>query len=112
MPIIPKVNPFSKSNPDTGFGVQANRIGGRFINKDGSFNVKKDGFSVWKTVSFYSYLMSVPPLNFSAIILLFYVAMNVIFTCLYIVAGTEQLQGFLQVTEWGRIQEIFFFSTE
>lgn len=112
MAIRPKVNPFSKANPDTGFGVQANRLGGRFINKDGSFNLRKDGWPFWKRLSIYSYLMDLSPLKFSAIIVLFYIVMNLLFTGLYLIAGHEQLQGFAENSEWGKIKETFFFSTE
>jgi inward rectifier potassium channel len=112
MPIIPKVNPFSKSNPDTGFGVEANRIGGRFINKDGSFNLRKVGIPIWKRMSIYSYLMEVSAFSFSAIILTFYIVINVLFTAMYLSVGLNQLQGFLAVNEWDKIKEIFFFSTE
>ena len=112
MAIIPKVNPFSKTNPDTGFGVQANRIGGRFVNKDGSFNLKKDGLPLWKRLSIYSYLMDLSVLAFLGIILVFYIVINILFTGLYVLAGLDELQGFLAITEWGKIKEIFFFSTE
>jgi inward rectifier potassium channel len=112
MAIIPKVNPFSKSNPDTGFGVQANRLGGRFVNKDGSFNLRKDGLPLWKRLSIYSYLMDLSVIKFSGVILLFYVVINLVFTSLYLLAGDHQLQGFLATNRWGRIQEVFFFSTE
>lgn len=112
MAIIPKVNPFSKTNPDTGFGVQANRLGGRFVNKDGSFNLRKDGLPLWKRLSIYSYLMDISRLSFLGIILLFYIVANLGFTALYLAAGHDQLQGFVSTTEWGKIKEIFFFSTE
>jgi inward rectifier potassium channel len=112
MAIRPKVNPFSKANPDTGFGVQANRLGGRFINKDGSFNLKKDGWPFWKRLSIYSYLMDLSPLKFSVIIVSFYVVINLLFTGLYLLAGHHQLQGFEEGSEWGMIKETFFFSTE
>lgn len=109
MAIVPKVNPFSKTNPDTGFGVQANRIGDRFVNKDGSFNLRKDGLPLWKTLSIYSYLMELSVLKFLAIILLFYIVMNFGFTGLYLLTGPDELQGILAVTHWDRIKEIFFF---
>lgn len=112
MAIIPKVNPFSKSNPDTGFGVQANRIGGRFVNKDGSFNLRKDGLPLWKRLSIYSFLMEQSVLSFAGTILLFYILINLLFTGLYLFAGDDELQGFLAVSRWGKIKEIFFFSTE
>jgi inward rectifier potassium channel len=112
MPSNKKINPFSKSNPDTGFGVQAAQIGGRFINKDGTFNLRKEGLSLWKRVSLYSQLLNLSWLQFFGIILLFYLAVNIFFTLLYIMAGARQLQGLLAVTEWGKIKEIFYFSTQ
>jgi inward rectifier potassium channel len=112
MAIVPKVNPFSKTNPDTGFGIQANRLGGRFVNKDGSFNLKKEGLPLWKQLSIYSYLMDLSRLNFFGIILLFFIVINLVFTGLYVLAGISELQGYLAATEWGKIKEIFFFSTE
>jgi inward rectifier potassium channel len=112
MAIVPKVNPFSKTNPDTGFGVEANRIGGRFVNKDGSFNLRKDGLPFWKRLSIYSLLMDLSLFKFSVVILLFYVVMNLMFTFLYLLAGPDQLEGFIELGEWGRIKETFFFSTE
>ena len=33
-----------KANDDTGFGGNPDNYGGRFVNRDGSFNVKKEGF--------------------------------------------------------------------
>ncbi len=112
MAIIPKVNPFSKTNPDTGFGVEGNRIGGRFVNKDGSFNLQKDGLPLWERLSIYSYLMDMPLLTFLVIIIVFFIVINTLFTGLYLLAGTNELQGFLATTNWGKIKEVFFFSTE
>lgn len=112
MAITPKVNPFSKTNPDTGFGVQANRIGGRFVNKDGSFNLRKDGLPLYKRLSIYSYLMDLSIVTFLVIILVFYIIINIIFTGLYIAGGIEQLEGLLGKTQWEKIKEVFFFSTE
>lgn len=112
MPSAKKVNTFSKSNPDTGFGVQANQIGGRFVNKDGSFNMRKEGLPLLERISFYSNLLELTKTQFFCFILLFYLVANIIFTMLYLLAGYNELQGLLSHTLWGRIKEIFFFSTE
>ena len=32
-----------KDNNDTGFGGNPDNYGGRFVNRDGSFNVRKEG---------------------------------------------------------------------
>lgn len=112
MPSVKKVNTFSKSNPDTGFGVQANQIGGRFVNKDGSFNMRKEGLPLLNRLSLYSNLLELTWAQFFGFILLFYLVANIIFTMLYLMAGHNELQGLLSHTLWGRIKEIFFFSTE
>lgn len=107
-----KINVSSKANPDTGFGVQAGQIGGRFVNKDGSFNMRKEGIPPLDRISFYSNLLELSWTRFFAFILLFYLTANVVFTILYLLAGYHQLQGLLAATAWGRVKEIFFFSTE
>ena len=95
-----KINPFSKSNPDTGFGTQATNIGGRFVNKDGSFNLKKQGIPFLKRVSFYSYLLELSWFKFLSIIVGFYLLINIIYTAVYLLIGYNQLQGFLSTTNW------------
>lgn len=107
-----RVNPFSKSNPDTGFGNQPGQIGGRFMNKDGSFNLRKEGVSFLRRSSFYSYLLELSWLKFIGLILLFYLLVNMVFTVAYLVIGESQLQGLISTTFWGRIREVFYFSTQ
>ncbi|MDQ6609649.1 MAG: ion channel [Bacteroidota bacterium] len=106
-----KINPGSKSNPDTGFGNQAN-VGGRFVNKDGSFNLKKQGWPYLKRVSFYSYLLELSWPQFLGIIFLFYLLINAIFSAIYLLIGQDELQGFHTFTQWGHIREVFYFSTQ
>lgn len=106
-----KINAQSKPNPDTGFGVQPT-VGGRFVNKDGSFNVKKQGFHYLKRISFYSYLLEFSWAKFFLFILLFFLAVNLLFTVLYLLNGMEGLTGFYSTTKWGRIRELFYFSTQ
>jgi inward rectifier potassium channel len=112
MPSTKKINAHSKANPDTGFGVQASQIGGRFVNKDGTFNLRKEGLTLLERISFYSNLLEISWLKFFAFILLYYLVANIVFTMLYLVAGHDQLQGLISTTLEGRVKEIFFFSTE
>lgn len=107
-----KINTSSKANPDSGFGVQANQIGGRFVNKDGSFNMRKEGLPLLGRISFYSNLLELSWTKFFMFIILFYLTANIVFTILYLLAGFDQLQGLLATTMWGRVKEVFFFSTE
>lgn len=107
-----KINGRVKSNPDTGFGTQAGHIGGRFINRDGSFNLRKTGWPIWKRISVYSYLLETSWLKFLTIILLFYFLAAVFFTSLYVLTGVNELHGMVATTKWGKIKEAFFFSTQ
>ncbi len=112
MTALKKINPFSKSNPDTGFGVQGNQIGGRFVNKDGSFNLRKDGMPLWEKLSIFSWLLELSWTKFFCFIIFSYLIENFFFTFLYLLAGTDGLEGFVGVTQWDKMKEVFFFSTE
>jgi inward rectifier potassium channel len=107
-----KINPVSKTNPDTGFGVQASQIGGRFVNKDGSYNLRKEGLSFFKRVSVYSQLLELSWWQFLGVIVAFYLLVNVLFTSLYVLIGHDQIQGLVAPTYWGRVRELYFFSTQ
>jgi inward rectifier potassium channel len=51
-------------------------------------------------------------MKFIAIILLFYLLVNMIFAAAYLAIGENQLQGLISTTFWGRIREVFYFSTQ
>jgi len=107
-----KYNPQLKANNDTGFGSNPSAYGGRFINKDGSFNLKREGISFLDRISIYQKMISVPRWKFIAIILLFFFAANVLFTAAYLLTGINGLQGMQNASQWGRIKEVFYFSTQ
>ncbi|MFN5648749.1 MAG: hypothetical protein ACK458_14635, partial [Sphingobacteriales bacterium] len=85
------INPSLEKNPNSGFGVQANQIGERFINKDGTFNITRTGLPRWETLSLYSYMQRVHWFKFLLIILASYFTLNVLFTLGYVLIGVEQL---------------------
>src|SRR4051794_16557892 len=107
-----KINPFSRTNPDTGFGTQPTQIGGRFINKDGSFNLRQEGLPFFKRYSIYSQLLSLSSIQFLLLILGFFFLVNIFFTSLYLLVGVDQIHGLLATKPWGKVKEIFFFSTQ
>lgn len=107
-----KINRNAKTNNDTGFGTQTTSVGGRFINKDGSFNLQKRGLPFLRRISFYSYLLEFSWPKFLIIIVLFYLLINVLFTLLYTMVGLGELTGFHTNTTAGRVREVFYFSTQ
>ncbi|HEX4850240.1 MAG TPA: ion channel, partial [Puia sp.] len=107
-----RVNPFSKINNDTGFGTNPNDYGGRFINKDGSFNLRKEGMTFLDRFSIFHTMLNLPRWKFITLIVIFYLVINFIFACIYFLIGSDQLQGIIGKTPMAIFKELYFFSTE
>ena len=105
------INPFSKVNNDTGFGSNPN-YGGRFINRDGTFNVKKEGHPFWERFSVFHTFLTLSTSGFATVIITCFIAINLAFTFLYVLAGPREFQGLLGTTSWAYFKELFFFSAQ
>lgn len=101
-----------KSNEDTGFGTNPDNYGGRFVNRDGTFNVRKEGIPFFRRFSLYHTMLNIPTWKFYGALFAFYLSVNFIFGCIYFFIGSDQFQGVLAKTSWGIFKELFFFSTE
>jgi inward rectifier potassium channel len=99
-------------NQDTGFGEKPSEMGGRMVNKDGSFNIKRIGIGLGDRVSGYQSMLTMPRWRFLGIIFLFYLLINSFFTLLYWLAGPSGLVGIENENSLGRLEELFFFSTQ
>ncbi len=112
MALHKKINPFSKQNEDTGFGNKSFEAGGRFINKDGTYNIVKEGMPFFTRFSLFHDMLNLPRGKFIMVILLFYVATNIMFTLIYFFIGSSQLSGLEGGSNWNLFKEMFFFSTQ
>jgi inward rectifier potassium channel len=101
-----------KSNEDTGFGTNPDNYGGRFVNRDGTFNVRKEGIPFLQRFSLYHSMLNMPIWKFYGTLFAFYLSVNFIFCCVYFFIGADQFQGILSKSQWGIFKELFFFSTE
>jgi inward rectifier potassium channel len=100
-------------NLDLGFGsVVARESRQRFLNKDGSFNVRREGLSFWQELSPYHYLISISWPKFLSLLALSYLLANMLFAFLYLGCGNDALTGFRTSPELGRFGIAFFFSVE
>jgi inward rectifier potassium channel len=100
-------------NQDTGFGERSTDMGGRMVNKDGSFNIRRIGIHVHNRVSNYQNMLTMKRWQFLIVILLVYLLINSLFTALYWLSGPEGLQGVdYQQDTWGQLKQLFFFSTQ
>ncbi|HLK29077.1 MAG TPA: ion channel [Puia sp.] len=107
-----RISPSLKINNDTGFGTSTTNVGGRFVNKDGSFNMRKEGLPVWERFSIFHKMLTMPRWKFISIVIIFYLAVNLLFSLLYYFVGPEEFQGMIAQTPWQKFKEIYFFSTE
>jgi len=98
---------------NTGFGANSNAEGGRLVNPDGSINLKKTGFAIWKRISIYHSLLRMKRSHFFLAILVFYTGINIIFAAIYFAIGVEHLSGIDQSrSTFDEVMSAFFFSSQ
>ncbi|MBI2730572.1 MAG: transporter [Sphingobacteriales bacterium] len=112
MAVFNRINPFSKLNDDTGLSNKGNINGGRFINRDGTYNLHKKGWPFWDRYSIFYTMINLPLWQFITVIFLFFVIINFLYTGIYLLLGAEQFTGLLATSGWNLFKEIYFFSTE
>ncbi|HET7000460.1 MAG TPA: ion channel [Puia sp.] len=101
-----------KDNNDTGFGGNPDNYGGRFVNRDGSYNVRKEGIPFYQRFSLFHSMLNMPSWRFFGTLFTFYLTVNFIFGCIYYFIGPGQFVGVLASSQWQFFKEMFFFSTE
>ncbi len=100
-------------NKDLGLGsrvAQQSRV--RFLNRDGSFNVLRKGFSFFRSQNIYHALLSMSWLKYQAIIIIYYFVANIFFASAYLLCGEDALHGSQAVTPTEKFFEAFFFSVQ
>src|SRR5437899_4086905 len=79
---------------DLGFGSvvsQEQKI--RLLNRDGSFNVSREGLSVWTSLSTYHALLTTSWTKFISLITIGYLLINALFAIAYFLCGTGALEN-------------------
>ncbi|MEY3450891.1 MAG: hypothetical protein RL711_716 [Bacteroidota bacterium] len=84
----------------------------RFINKDGSFNITRSGIPYLRLQNIYHDLITMSWLRFSAVALGYYLVVNTLFTCMYLLTGVHHLAGVEAYTLSDKFYEAFFFSAQ
>ena len=72
---------------ELGFGSNAKGKSTRFVNKDGSFNVKRIGLTAIQNLHIYHTLIEMSWLKFAIVTLSFYTLINILFAFLYVLVG-------------------------
>ncbi|HTA27138.1 MAG TPA: ion channel [Bacteroidia bacterium] len=107
-----KISSLLQANNDTGFSNKSDTASARFVNKDGSFNIRKTGLGFLNRFSIFQFMLTIPRWKFMGIILAFYIIINLLFTSIYLLVGTDQLQGMIGAAPWVKFKEVYFFSTQ
>jgi inward rectifier potassium channel len=95
---------------DLGFGAVVSRESRkRLLNRDGSFNVFREGLSYAKSLSLYHALLTISWARFYLLVSAAFVAVNAIFATAYLACGPSALSGLetgAASTQW--VREFFF----
>jgi len=100
LPLITK-----ETEKDLGFGsVVARESRRRLLNRDGTFNVTREGLGLFHELNVYHWLLTMRWSSFLALLSALYVFVNCIFAVAYLLCG----QGALQSPPTGRPEGVFF----
>ncbi len=98
---------------DLGFGSV---VGGfnekRLLNRDGTFNQRRQGLSFLTSLSFYHYFLTITWPRFFGLVVGAYLGANVVFALAYLSLGADSLLAGTTANMGGHFGRAFFFSVE
>lgn len=110
---IPEVRPPQENTQDLGFGSVVTRESRqRLLNRNGSFNVVREGLNPLTSHSLYHDLLTITWPRFLSLVILFYLVLNTVFAAAFMACGPGALNGTAAVTRGERFMESFFFSVQ
>jgi inward rectifier potassium channel len=105
-----KINSQAKTEINTGFGVNASYVGGRFLNKKGKANVETKGLKFFESISWYHSLLSLSLSKSLLFLFLFFIVINLLFALIYFIIGVEHINVSPDISEAEQFIDAFFFS--
>jgi inward rectifier potassium channel len=103
--------PTDDPNLDLGFGsVVARESRKRLLNRDGTFNVRREGLGYWEALSTYHYFLTISWPTFLGYVAGAYVVLNALFAAAFVACGAGALTGFSNESATERFTRAFFFS--
>ncbi|MGC1516645.1 MAG: hypothetical protein WA810_13800 [Maribacter sp.] len=83
---------------DLGLDTKAVSKGYRALNKDGSFNVKKQNVAFFERLNIFHSLVSMTWVKFLSVLALGYFSIHLLFANLYLIVDTSNLKGINGIT--------------
>jgi inward rectifier potassium channel len=97
---------------DLGLGTKVSNQAQRMINRDGSFNVERQGLPFFQSLSVFHTLIRTTWFKFNLLLVGSFLVVNGLFTILYLAIGFEHLVGATGGSLLRQFTEAFFFSTQ
>lgn len=97
---------------DLGLDTKSGNSGYRALNKDGTFNVKKQNVAFFERLNVFHSLVTMSWTKFFAFLVMGYFVINLVFATLYVMIGTENLTGIQGNTLAQQFLGAFFFSAQ
>ena len=105
--------PTDDPNLDLGFGsVVARESRKRLLNRDGTFNVRREGLGYWEALSTYHYFLTITWPKFLGYVAGAYIVLNALFAAAFVALGSGALTGFGNEEPMERFISAFFFSVD
>lgn len=98
---------------DLGFGTVVGGVNEqRLLNRDGSFNPRREGLPFFSSLSLYHYFLTLSWPRFFAVIVACYLGTNALFAVAYLACGTGALVATVPQAVHSAFGRAFFFSVE
>ncbi len=101
-----------KRENDLGFGTRNYGRYNRFLNKDGSVNIKRRGRSLADSIDLFHALITMSWTKFLLLVIISYFVINVIFATFYYLIGYQSFGNLEHGSNWKDFSELFFFSAQ
>lgn len=112
-PIAPARDTSRPEDRDLGFGsVVARQAKGRFLNRDGTFNVRRGGLGFLQSLSLYHLLLTATWPRFLVFLSIGYLLVNFAFATAFYLCGPHAFAGMHAGFPGGRYAECYFFSVQ
>ncbi|MCW3076090.1 MAG: hypothetical protein JWO32_699 [Bacteroidetes bacterium] len=98
--------------PELGFGQKNYNKAVRFINPDGSVNIKRTGLRGLKNLDIYHWLTTISFVKLILVILAGYTVTNLLFAFIYYMIGANHFGGLETTSEGNKFMSLFFFSAQ
>ncbi len=102
----------NKNTPELGFGAKNYNKSVRFINQDGTVNVKRTGLGWLKNTDIYHWLINIPLSKLIIVIILAYALVNLLFATIYYLIGVSGFGGIDSNEGIEGYFSLFFFSAQ